>query len=87
MQTSAEGQFVSTPSVLVQAVVPPVPEGLQLWHGLLGLSPFAATNAPEIQHPDVQLAVVPLHTSPDAQLVFTPSVLVQVDVLVPGWQL
>ena len=87
MQTSPLGQLAFTPSVFVQAVVPPVPMGWQLWHGLLGFRALGETKAPAIQQPEVQLAGLPLQTSPVGQLAFAPSVLVQTDVLIPGWQL
>jgi hypothetical protein len=60
--------------------------GEQIWQPLLVVAP-ALMNAPAIQHPETQVAGLPLQTSPVGQFAFTPSVLVQAVVLVPGWQL
>jgi hypothetical protein len=85
LQTSPVGQFAFSPSVLVHAVVPPVPAGRQLWHGFpAGVTLGATHPMPPMQQPATQLAGLPLQTSPDGQLTFGPSVLVHADVLAPG---
>jgi hypothetical protein len=59
------------------------------WHTSQPLFAVAPelTNVPPIQHPETQLAGLPLQTSPIEQPAFRPSVLVHAEVLVPGWQL
>jgi hypothetical protein len=83
LQTWFVGQLAA-PVAFVHVDV--LEDGVQISHPLFAVVP-ALTNDPPIQHPDTQLAGLPLQTSPVGQLALSPSVLVHDDVLVPGWQL
>jgi hypothetical protein len=80
LHASPEGQLAA-PVTFVHVGV--LEDGVQISHPLFAVVP-ALTNAPPIQQPETQVAGLPLQTSPVGQAAFTPSVLVQADVLLPG---